>query len=400
MAEKIQAIILAAGKSTRTHPLTLTKPKPMLKVANKTLLEHNLDQLKGLVDEAIIVVGYKKEMIEEYLGAEYNGIHLIYVHQKEQLGTGHAVMQTESKIRNKFILMPGDDLFSHEDIRRCSLHDYCVLATEVDTPERFGIFTVSHGNVIGIEEKPEKPKSNLANTALWVMDKRLISLMKEQPKSKRGEYEITDALNALLKEQKVVCEIVKDFWLPVGYPWDLIKANNVLVGRQKKKIRGKLEKNVTVKGDIVVGEGTQILNGVYIEGNINIGKNCKIGPNCYLRGNTSIGDNCHIGASVEIKNCVIGNKTNVPHLNYVGDSVIGDNCNIAAGCIVANLRHDKKNILSPVKGKMVDTGRYKFGAIIGDNVKLGIKTIVYPGRKIWPNCTTDPGEIVKKDIEK
>lgn len=85
-------------------------------------------------------------------------------------------------------------------------------------------------------------------------------------------------------------------------------------------------------------------------------------------------------------------------MSYVGDSIIGDNCNLGAGTIVANLRHDGKTIHTLVNGRMVDTNRHKFGTIIGDNSKTGIKTIIYPGRKIYPNNTTLPGEKVTKDI--
>src|SRR3989338_8760550 len=101
----MQAVILAAGKSTRTYPLTLTRPKPLLKAANKTILEHNLDNLGGIVDEAILVVGYKKEMIKSYLGNKYKKIKIKYIEQKQQLGTGHAVSMVEPHIKDRFVLL-------------------------------------------------------------------------------------------------------------------------------------------------------------------------------------------------------------------------------------------------------------------------------------------------------
>ena len=91
-------------------------------------------------------------------------------------------------------------------------------------------------------------------------------------------------------------------------------------------------------------------------------------------------------------------NTNICHLSYVGDSVIGEGVNLGAGFIVANVRHDGGNILSSVKGKLVDTGLEKFGAVIGDGVKTGIHTSIYPGRKIWPTLTTGIGQIVKYDL--
>lgn len=185
----------------------------------------------------------------------------------------------------------------------------------------------------------------------------------------------------------------------IRHPWDLLRANEQYVsGLAENRIDGTVHPAAVIEGVIHLGEGSRILPGVFIEGNVIIGANCKIGPNCYLRGNTSIGDGCHIGQSVEIKNCLILSKTNVGHLSYVGDSVLGENVNFGAGTTVSNLRHDGKTHRSMVNGVLIDTGRRKFGAIIGDGVHTGINTSIYPGRKLWPGTTTLPGEIVSKDL--
>lgn len=185
----------------------------------------------------------------------------------------------------------------------------------------------------------------------------------------------------------------------IRYPWDLIRANEQWVGSlTEPAIEGDVHPSAVIEGVIHVGPGTRILPGVFIEGNVVIGANCKIGPNCYIRGSTSIGDKCHIGQSVEIKNCLILSRTNVGHLSYVGDSVLGEGVNFGAGTTTSNLRHDGKNHRSTVDGKLVDTGRRKFGAIIGDGVHTGIHTSIYPGRKLWPHTTTRPGDIVSRDL--
>lgn len=390
-----QAVILAAGKSTRTWPLTLTKPKPLLKVMNKEIIKHNLDALEGLVNEVIIIVGYKKEMIIEEIGERYGNLKITYSEQKKQLGTGHALRCVEKLINDKFIVMGGDDIFSKTDIRACLRHKYAVLGCEVDEPGRFGVFVVEKNEVRKIVEKPKKFISNIANTGIYVFDKVVFQF--KLKKSSRGEYEIVDYINRLVKKEKVVCEKVKGYWLSVGYPWDLIFVNEYLVSTIRNEVKGKIEKNVTVQGKIKVGKGTEILSGTYIKGNIVIGENCRIGPNCFLRGNTSIGNGCHIGQAVEIKNSIIMDNAKVPHLSYIGDSIIGENSNLGAGTITANLRHDNKTVKSVVKDTIVDTGKRKFGAIIADGVHTGINTTIYPGRKIWPGVNTAPGEIVNKD---
>ncbi|GAA5116591.1 hypothetical protein JIN84_18745 [Luteolibacter yonseiensis] len=185
----------------------------------------------------------------------------------------------------------------------------------------------------------------------------------------------------------------------IRFPWDVLRANELFVSALTgSSVHGDIHPSAVIEGNIHLGVGTRILPGVFIEGNVVIGDNCKIGPNCYIRGNTSIGDKCHIGQSVEIKNCLILSHTNVGHLSYIGDSVLGEKVNLGAGTTTSNLRHDGKNHRSTVDGELIDTGRRKFGAIIGDGVHTGINTSIYPGRKFWPYTTTRPGEIVQRDI--
>ena len=186
----------------------------------------------------------------------------------------------------------------------------------------------------------------------------------------------------------------------IRYPWDILVLNERLIAKlDTPEIAGEVSEAAHIEGVLRLGEGSRILPGVFIEGNAVIGKNCKIGPNCYIRGNTVIGDNCHIGQAVEVKNSVIGFKTAVGHLSYVGDSVLGDRVNFGAGTIIGNLRHDGKNHRSLVNGTLVDTGRRKFGAIVGDNVHTGIHTSIYPGRKLAPGSSTRPGDVVQLDLE-
>ena len=182
------------------------------------------------------------------------------------------------------------------------------------------------------------------------------------------------------------------------YPWDLLLVNEELVGALSgSHVAGVAREGVTIDGFVQVGEGTVLLPGVYIEGNAVIGRDCKIGPNCYIRGCTSIGDNCHVGQAVELKNSILMHKVSAGHLSYIGDSVLCDKVNLGAGTVSANLRHDGKNHRSAVGGALVDTGRRKLGVILGDDVHTGVNTSFYPGRKLWPGCSTLPGEVVDKD---
>ena len=403
----MKAIMLAAGKSTRTLPLTITRPKPLLKVANKEILLHNLEALNGLISKLYLVVGYKKEMVVEFISKykEKFDFEIIFVEQQEQLGTGNAVMEVFEKhpeLGGKILIMSGDDIFSRKDIEECCKFENCILVKEVQDIENFGAVVEEDGFLKEIIEKPQGKKAEitkLANTALYVVSDRIRDYVKELKVSSRSEYEFTDAITDYSKQFRMRVVKVKDYWIPITYPWSLLDANKFLLERMESKVEGILEENVHVSGVVIVGEGTVIKSGVYIEGPVMIGKNCKIGPNCYLRPGTTIGNNCHIGQAVEIKNSIFFDNSNCAHLSYIGDSVIGFNVNLGAGTITANLRHDNAKVKSMVKGELISTGRRKFGTVIGDNVHTGIHTSIYPGRKIWPGRTTLPGEVVRKDIE-
>ncbi|MCP3684233.1 MAG: NTP transferase domain-containing protein [bacterium] len=384
----MQAIIFAGGKSTRTLPLTVNKPKPLLKVANRTILEHNLAQLKGIASEVIVISGFRGDLITKY--------NVKFVKQAKPLGTANALLQAESIAKERFIVLNGDDLYSRNDLKKCIKHKYCVLTRKVTNPESFGIVSVNN-HVLKITEKPKGSESNLANTGCYVLGKEIFSIIKGLKKSVRGEYELTDAVNLLAKQERIAVE-KSQTWIPITHPWSLLDANEALLKGIKNHIRGKVEKNTTLKGAVVVGKNTIIKSGAYIEGPVIIGENCTIGPNCFIRASTTIGNNCRVGNGVEVKNSVIMDNTCIGHLTYIGDSVIGENVNFGAGTVVANLRHDKEDVKSTVNGKLIHTGRRKLGTIVGDNVSLGIHTTIFPGRKIWPNKTTHPAEIVRKDI--
>ena len=187
----------------------------------------------------------------------------------------------------------------------------------------------------------------------------------------------------------------------IRYPWQLLDLHEKLLEKQwneKNEASACQIAQLAEGARLLVGEGTQVLPGVYVEGLVVAGKGCKIGPNCYLRGPISIGDNCHVGQAVELKNTILGDGTNVGHLSYIGDSVLGNKVNLGAGTITSNLRHDGKNHRSVVEGEVLDTGRRKFGTIIGEGVHTGIHTSLYPGRKLGAGTTTLPGEVVSKDV--
>jgi len=394
----MKAVILAAGKGTRLEPLSCVKDKPLLKVMGKTILERNLDQLSGLVKEAILVIrpNHRGQAVISLFGAEYNKIKIKYVVEKQPLGTGHAAKMALEFLEDRFLLLNGDDLYSREDIKQVLKKFPCILVKEVKDPRAFGVIESTDGIVENFVEKPKKPKSNLANVGVYHLPKSIFN--HKIQKSPRGEYEVTDYIRHFIKDNKLYFTKAKT-WLPISYCWHVLEADRLFLADIKRDIQGKIEKGCTLKGNIQIGKNSIIKTGTYIEGPVIIGRDCIIGPDAYLRPFTSIGDSCHIAQGVEIQDSIIGANTNIDHSSHIADSIIGDDCRLESDTIISSMRQDGKTVKTEVNGILRDTGRKKFGAIIGNNVKTGIGTLIQPGVKIWPNKTTKPGEIIQKDVK-
>ncbi|WP_407355879.1 bifunctional sugar-1-phosphate nucleotidylyltransferase/acetyltransferase [Methanolobus sp. WCC5] len=395
----MKAVILAAGEGTRMRPLTSSKPKVMLPIANKPMIEHTI---KAAIDagicEFLIVTGYREDAIRNYFndGSAF-GISIEYVRQEEQLGTANAIACAKGYVEGHFIVLNGDMLVSKQHIRNLMsrTEDAVISVKEVEEPSHFGVIETRGDNVIRIIEKPKDPPTNLANAGIYLFDEVVFGYIERTERSKRGEFEITDSLQMMIDDGcRVGHEILATEWIDIGRPWDMLDANKVLLDNIDNTREGIIEPYATLHGTVTVGRNSIVRNGAYIIGPVIIGDDCDIGPNCFIRASTAIGNNVHIGNAVEVKNSIIMDGTKIGHLSYLGDSVIGTACNFGAGTKVANLRHDNRNIRTMVKGELVDTGRRKLGVIMGDEVHTGINTSINIGTMMEPGSSTMPGEVV------
>jgi carbonic anhydrase/acetyltransferase-like protein (isoleucine patch superfamily) len=186
---------------------------------------------------------------------------------------------------------------------------------------------------------------------------------------------------------------------PVVYPWDLLRMNEeVLAMMEETSLLGEVSPLATLRGCVRLGKGSVIHPGTVIDGPVLIGPNSQVGPNAYIRSATSIGSNCFVGNGAEVKNSIIYNNTYISRQCYVGDSIIGAHVTLGAGTCTENHRHDGRNHLSMIHGQPVDTGRIKFGAVLGDGVRTGVNTSIGAGVKIGNARTTKPGTYVSKDL--
>lgn len=396
----MKAVVLVAGKGTRMEPLTSDCPKVMLKVANKPILEHILNSaIEAGIEGFIFITGYLDEQIKEYFGDGSKwGVSIEYVRQKEQLGTANAIGCAKGYVDGTFLVLNGDMLIGEEDLKSLvsRTEEAVICVKEVENPSDFGVLETENNRVVRIIEKPKNPPTNLANAGIYFFRESIFDFIDRTRPSVRNEFEITDSLQMLIDTGAAVGYSSLDGrWIDIGYPWDLLKANEHLLKCLHGGCEGTVEPNATIKGEVLIGKGTLIRNGSYIEGPVIIGENCDIGPNCFIRPYTAIGNHVRVGNAVEIKNTIIMENTHVGHLSYIGDSIIGRRCNFGAGTKVANLRHDGKNIKLMVKGRILDSGRRKFGVIMGDDVHTGINTSINIGVIMEKGRFTYPGEIVK-----
>ncbi|MFH1054892.1 MAG: bifunctional sugar-1-phosphate nucleotidylyltransferase/acetyltransferase [Candidatus Altiarchaeota archaeon] len=404
----MDAVVLAAGEGVRLRPLTSTRPKPMLPVAGKPILEWDLEALDCVgVKNVFLVVGYKADIIKSYFGDRFREMRLHYLHQKEQLGTGDALATAKGKVKGEFIVMNGDVFLTRSFLstlvkeHKKAKRPASMSLVKVNDPHSYGIVEVKGTKVVSLEEKPDRPKSHLANAGVYIFDTGIFDILEGIGKSSRMEYELTDAIKKMIGKGEVSgFECAKGQWIDIGLPWNLLDANEIVIKSipLKRSKKAKIEKYAVLKGAVHVGDGTLIKSGAYIEGPVYIGKDCVIGPNCFIRPHTAVMDKCKVGNGVEVKNSILMSGTCIGHLSYVGDSIIGEKCNFGAGTKVANLRFDDGEVSIEVKNKMVKSGRRKFGCLMGDNVKTGINVSIMPGRSIYPNAYVDAASTVRNTI--
>jgi len=393
----MQCVILAAGEGSRMRPLTSSRPKVMLPLAGKPMLEHLIRNVRDAgITDIILVVGYHEDAIRKWFdnGSKF-GVSIRYVVQRKQMGTADALRTAEPFIHEQFLMLNGDMIVETSDLLKIIGQPGPVMSTYTTAhPESFGVVTVQNDKITTLEEKSLHPKSNIINAGAYLFETGIFDILKKISPSSRGEYELTDALTDYIGKGRLSAYPLS-VWMDVGYPWDMLCANEHLLASISGGILGTVEENVVIKGQLILGKGSVIKSGTYIEGPCIIGENTSVGPNAYLRPGTTVGNNCHIGHAVEIKNSIIFDDTKIPHYNYIGDSVIGSRCNFGAGTKIANLRHDH----GIVKVGGVSTGRKKFGAVIGDDVLFGINCSINTGSSIGSGTRVAPNSLVYGIVE-
>ena len=426
------AVILAAGKGTRMRS---KYPKVLHKVGGKPMLQHVIDAATVAgCDEKVVIVGHEAELVEKMVGSQ-GKIAL----QAEQLGTGHAVMQTAEALKGftgtALILCGDTPILEGEELKKfCEAHKASgaaatVLTAVMDDPFGYGrIVRDEKGNVQAIVEQKDATEAQKAikeiNTGIYCMECPLMFdiLATLTNDNAQGEYYLTDVLEKLNQAgQKVGGVVTEDSDMVMGI--NSRKQLSVAEGVMRQRILDKLMDNgVTImdpastfiEGSVKIGRDTIIYPYTWLEGTTEIGEDCEIGPNArftnvkigndnhlqfiyghdcevknhvtagpyvHLRPDTVISDGVKIGNYVEVKNSNVGEGTKLPHLTYIGDSDIGSGVNMGCGCITVNY-----------------DGKKKHRTIIGDNAFVGCNTNLVAPVTVQANTYIGAGSTITKEV--
>lgn len=400
--------MLAAGRGERLWPLTENRPKHLLPVGGRPVIERTLRSLsKSGVRDVVLVINFREDKIRQEIGnGRHLGCDITYVRQRRIAGTADAIKAAKAELDREdiFLVVYGDDYYSEDAlsrmVKKAARADDMMIATAiVENSAGFGSLTISHGLVRSIREKHVKGRG-LVNAGIYLLSKSIFPVVAKTRKSLRNEYELTDSLEEMLRQGQRLSafRLEEGEWVGISYPWDLLEANRLAMDKRRPSVAGKVEAGANLRGSVEVERGAVVKSGSYLEGPVFVGEGAVVGPNSYLRPHTSLGRNVKVGSSCEVKNSIVMANTTIPHLSYIGDSIIGENCSLGAGTVTANLRFDEATVRSVVKGALVDSRRKKLGAVLGDGVRTGVNVSLLPGVKVGAGAWVGPGAAVKRDV--
>jgi bifunctional UDP-N-acetylglucosamine pyrophosphorylase/glucosamine-1-phosphate N-acetyltransferase len=404
----MQAIILAAGESSRFWPLN-KRHKSLFKIMGRPLIWYTINGLKKSgIKEIIIVQGPKKE-IEKELKKYSLRTNIKYVIQPKPKGMGNAVWQTRNLIKDNFFVLHAHhfdvDEFVKPIIRKQkeTRAKLVLLGKKVDKPWKHGIVELDKKNkdkVINLIEqpKPGKEPSDIGLKGIYFISK---DFFQKYAKVKKHMYDFEETLNLFIKEGQARIVITGKELHSLKFPWELFEVNEKIFDKylkRKTERSAKIAKNTIIQGRVYIGKNVKVYEGTVIKGPCYIGDNCIIGNNSLIREYTDLEKDVLIGAGAEVVRSIFQEDAHI-HSGFFGDSILGRGCRVGAGTVTANVRNDRGEIKSVVKGEKIGTGLNSLGIIMGENTRVGINCSLMPGKLIGSNCLIGPRTVVLENIE-
>ncbi|MEW6034024.1 MAG: bifunctional sugar-1-phosphate nucleotidylyltransferase/acetyltransferase, partial [Chloroflexota bacterium] len=363
------------------------RPKVMLSIGNKPILQYVLEALAANgVRRVILVVGYRKEQVQDYFGSgEALGLDIRYVEQRRQLGTAHALMQARELASDVFLVISGDNIVNASTVAPLtSLTSHAILVRAQEDISKYGVVTVRRGLVSRIVEKPGGDGSNLVNTGVYVFTKKVFDLIGE-------DVDLPPVLTRMVNEgiPVKVCE-TDDMWLDAVYPWDLLRLNALVLSSLSSKTGGHVEHGASIKGPVEIGEGSIIRSGSYLVGPVVIGKNCEVGPHACVFPSTSIGDNVVLSAFCCLKNSVVGNNVQVGPSSCMEDSVLTGGSRLSG-----HFQAHSGETMVYIEGEQ---HRVTMGAVVGELCQFDAGVVVNPGVMVGNRCRVAGLKLLRQNI--
>lgn len=391
----MKAVILAAGEGKRLRPFTMSRPKGMIMVGNRPILEYIVEALvSNGVKDIIMVVGYRRDTIMLHFqdGKKFDA-SIEYVVQEKPLGTAHALSLARPRLNgDDFIIAAGDNLIDAQLIADllAKRNGITMVVAESESPSKYGVVKMEGDRIVDLVEKPEIQIGNIINTGIYYFPHKMVEMFKMPAFHK--ELGITQLLSGMVSEIEIRGVKSIGRWNDAVYPWDLLNVNTQALDFTGQGVEGTVEPGAVLKGPINVGAGTRIRSGCYIEGPVVIGEGCDIGPNVVILPSTSIGNGAQIEPFSYISHCLIMGNAIIGSHTHLSRSVIGDGVRAKAGLFV------------PSDTCIVRAEREVFqlsdvGAHIGQDTVIGSRVVISPGTVVGAGCRIEDGVRVSGNLE-
>lgn len=365
-------MILLAGRSQRTWPLTADFPKPLLPLWGRPLTERVLDQLQGVVDTAVLVVGYQKERILDHFGKSYRGIRLAPVEQTSARGTADALRVAAAVLDGPALVLNGDDFYHRDDLARLAGHRTAILCKEASDPWNRATVTVTGDDwLVDVQEKPAEARPwELSSVGAYSLTQRDLDHLGEVRESVRGELELPDLIRILARSPGVRAVRARRPWIPLTYPWDVI---------------GRI---VPLFGGDPPGEGARVLgfessSGAMGEGAVFLGEGAFVHPDARLRGPVELGPGAQIAGGAVVERAVLMEGARIGARAVVRDSVLGRAASVGEGARLDSGPVERVQVL----GHTARVGVPVVGACLGAHASVAAGSKAPPGTLLGPGET-------------
>jgi len=420
MNQPLQAVILAAGESSRFWPLN-SKHKSLLKIMGKPLIWYTIEGLRKVgVKNIVIIQGPNRDIEKELKKLPLEAVNINYTVQPQTNGMSGAMVAAKPHISGQFFVVFAHSVDCQEVCAKMLEKSQqtgakmVLVGQETSTPWLYGIARLEDDKVLEVIEKPaegREPSSIKLNGIYLFEDKYFDYLQKALGTVNfNQEFEVAISKYAAENDSRIVILNKNYKSISLKYPWHLFKAQGYLFDKflTKKQIAktAQIAKNAIIEGNVVIGDNAKVYEGAVIKGPCYIGDNSVIGNNSIVRDYCDLEDSTVVGALCEVTRTIFQPDVHV-HSGYIGDSILDSGVRCGAGAITTNVRIDRGEISAMVKKEKdgvktlaeVNTGLKSLGIIIGQNSKIGARTTFMPGRFIGKNCQVGPAEVPMRNIE-